>query len=162
MRKHPSFSGLVPGKRKRNKWPLSGGKKNVWAGISGEHGQWTYFFKTREKSQSFAAGMVRWEKKCLPHPFFVGLCRKLLSGTNPGNNFACANYDKSSICDVASFLESYSDKISLAGLGRLTGINCKQLSHYLTRKRNPSCKTVEKIEAALHNFGKEISQVHFI
>jgi predicted RNase H-like HicB family nuclease len=64
--------------------------------------------------------------------------------------------------DMASFLDSYSDKISLAGLGRLTGINPKQLSHYLTRKRNPSPKTVKKIEAALHEFGKEISQVHFI
>lgn len=66
------------------------------------------------------------------------------------------------IYDVSSFLESYSDKISLAGLGRLTGINRKQLSHYLTRKRNPSRKTVEKIETALHDFGKEISQVRFI
>ena len=64
--------------------------------------------------------------------------------------------------DMASFLDSYSDKISLAGLGRLTGINRKQLSHYLTRKRNPSRKTVEKIERALNDFGKEISQVHFI
>ena len=64
--------------------------------------------------------------------------------------------------DMASFLDSYSDKISLAGLGRLTGINPKQLSHYLTRKRNPSPKTVKKREAALHEFGKEISRVHFI
>ncbi len=59
---------------------------------------------------------------------------------------------------MASFLDSYSDKISLAGLGRLTGINPKQLSHYLNEKRNPSPKTVKKIEAALHEFGKEISQ----
>jgi len=64
--------------------------------------------------------------------------------------------------DMASFLESYSDKISLAGLGRLTGINRKQLSHYLTGKRNPSRKTIEKIETSLHEFGKEISQVRFI
>jgi len=64
--------------------------------------------------------------------------------------------------DMASFLDSHSDKISLAGLGRLTGINRKQLSHYLTRKRNPSRKTVKKIEAALHEFGEEISRVHFI
>ena len=64
--------------------------------------------------------------------------------------------------DMASFLESYSDKISLAGLGRLTGINRKQLSHYLTGKRNPSKKTIQKIETSLHEFGKEISQVRFI
>jgi len=50
----------------------------------------------------------------------------------------------------------------LAGLGRLTGINRKQLSHYLTGKRNPSRKTIEKIETSLHTFGKEISEVRFI
>jgi predicted RNase H-like HicB family nuclease len=33
--------------------------------------------------------------------------------------------------DMASFLTSYCDRISLAGLGRLTGIDRKQLSHYL-------------------------------
>ncbi len=64
--------------------------------------------------------------------------------------------------DITTFLESYSDRISLAGLGRLTGINRKQLSHYLTGKRNPSRKTVEKIEKALHSFGQEIIQVRFI
>ena len=72
------------------------------------------------------------------------------------------NLEFESRYDMASFLDSYSDKISLAGLGRLTGIIPKQLSHYLTRKRNPSPKKVKKIEAALHEFGKEISRVHFI
>lgn len=64
--------------------------------------------------------------------------------------------------DVSSFLESYSDKLSLAGLGRVTGINRKQLSHYLNGTRNPSKKTIEKIQKSLHEFGKEISQVRFI
>lgn len=66
------------------------------------------------------------------------------------------------VYDVPSFLESYSDKISLAGLGRLTGINRKQLSHYLNGTRNPSKKTVEKIQKSLQEFGKEISQVKFV
>lgn len=66
------------------------------------------------------------------------------------------------VYDMASFLESYSDKISLAGLGRLTGINRKQLSHYLNGTRNPSKKTVKKIQESLHEFGKEISQVRFV
>ncbi len=63
--------------------------------------------------------------------------------------------------DLASFLAAYSDKISLAGLGRLTGVNRKQLGHYLTGERNASQRTVEKIEKALHEFGEEISQVQF-
>ena len=64
--------------------------------------------------------------------------------------------------DTPSFLEYYSEKLSLAGLGRLTGINRKQLSHYLTGLRRPSPKTVKKIEESLHAFGKEISEVNFI
>ena len=46
--------------------------------------------------------------------------------------------------DVASFLEHYSKILSLAGLERLTGINQGQLSHYVTGRRKPSHKTVEK------------------
>lgn len=66
------------------------------------------------------------------------------------------------VYDVASFLEYYSEKLSLAGLGRLTGINRKQLSHYLTGHRKPSQKTVKKIEGSLRSFGEELSKVNFI
>ena len=66
------------------------------------------------------------------------------------------------VYDVASFLEYYSEKLSLAGLGRLTGINRKQLSHYLTGHRKPSQKTVKKIEDSLRSFGEELSQVNFV
>ena len=64
--------------------------------------------------------------------------------------------------DVPSFLAYYSDKISLAGLGRLTGINRKQLSHYLTGHSRPSEKTIRKIEKLLNDFGKELSEVSFV
>lgn len=66
------------------------------------------------------------------------------------------------VYDVPSFLEYYSEKLSLAGLGRVTGINRKQLSHYLTGHRQPSPKTVKKIEETLQAFGKELSQVNFV
>ncbi len=64
--------------------------------------------------------------------------------------------------DVASFLAAYSKVLSLAGLERLTGVAQGQLSHYLNGHRNPTRKTVEKIERNLHSFAKELSQVHFI
>ena len=64
--------------------------------------------------------------------------------------------------DVASFLEHYSKVLSLAGLGRLTGVAQGQFSHYVTGKRKPSPKTVEKIEKSLHNFASEISQVQLV
>ena len=64
--------------------------------------------------------------------------------------------------DVTSFLKYYSNKLTLAGLGRITGVSAAQLSQYLNGYRNPSKKTAEKIEKGLHSFAKEISQVHFV
>lgn len=64
--------------------------------------------------------------------------------------------------DMASFLAYYSKVISLAGLSRLTGINQQQLSHYVTGRRNPSPKTVAKVENAIHLFAQDLQSVHFV
>ncbi len=64
--------------------------------------------------------------------------------------------------DIPSFLAYYCDRLSIAGLSRITGVNQGQLSHYLTGHRRPSEKTARKIQDALHAFGKEISQVSFV
>lgn len=64
--------------------------------------------------------------------------------------------------DTASFLSYYSNVLTLAGLGRLTGIAQGQLNHYVTGRRKPSPKTVQKIEKSLHEFAAEISQIHLI
>jgi len=64
--------------------------------------------------------------------------------------------------DTASFLAYYSNVLSLAGLGRLTGIAQGQLSHYVTGRRKPSQKTVQKIEKSLHKFADEISKVQLV
>lgn len=64
--------------------------------------------------------------------------------------------------DVASFLDYYAGKLSLAGLSRITGVAQGQLSHYITGRRNPSPRTIEKIDKAFHAFAKELSQVHFV
>lgn len=64
--------------------------------------------------------------------------------------------------DVASFLAYYSGKLTLAGLSRITGVAQGQLSHYITGHRNPSARTIAKINDALHIFGAELSQIHFV
>ncbi len=64
--------------------------------------------------------------------------------------------------DTASFLAYYSKNLSLAGLERITGIAQGQLSHYLTGRRNPSKKTIQKIETSLRQFGDELSHVHLV
>ena len=64
--------------------------------------------------------------------------------------------------DIPSFLAYYSNRLSLAGLERITGVAQGQLSHYVTGRRRPSKKTIEKIQNALQNFGKELSHVNFV
>lgn len=63
--------------------------------------------------------------------------------------------------DVASFLSYYSKYLTLAGMSRMTGINQQQLSQYVTGRRNPSPRTVEKIATAIQSFGQELSHVNF-
>lgn len=64
--------------------------------------------------------------------------------------------------DTASFLQQYAYAFTLAGLERITGVNQKQLSHYINGIRKPSKTTIEKIESRLHAFGTEISAVRFV
>lgn len=64
--------------------------------------------------------------------------------------------------DTASFLQQYAYAFTLAGLERITGVNQKQLSHYINGVRKPSLKTIKKIENRLHSFGLEISSVSFV
>ncbi|MGL2963204.1 helix-turn-helix domain-containing protein [Flavobacterium sp. RSB2_4_14] len=71
-------------------------------------------------------------------------------------------YDFDFQFDIASFLAYYGSILSLAGMERLTGVNQGQLSHYVTGRRKPSRRTIEKIENKLHEFGKELNQVEFI
>lgn len=63
--------------------------------------------------------------------------------------------------DVPSFLQYYAYAFTLAGLERITGVNQKQLWHYISGTRRPSERTIRKIEERIHNFGQEIASVSF-
>lgn len=64
--------------------------------------------------------------------------------------------------DIPSFLVYYADIISYKGLAKLTGVSAAQLSQYISGYRTPSPKTTEKIQTALHAFGKELSQLTLV
>ena len=64
--------------------------------------------------------------------------------------------------DTASFLQYFSDRLSLAGLQVITGINRKQLSHYVTGHSRPSAATVQKIQQGIDNFSEQLSRVCLI
>lgn len=64
--------------------------------------------------------------------------------------------------DLPSFLVYYADLISYRGLSKLTGVSAAQLSQYISGYRHPSPKTTAKIQAALHAFGQELSQLQLV
>lgn len=64
--------------------------------------------------------------------------------------------------DVPSFLSYYSKTMSMAGLSRITGINQKQLAHYVSGYRHPSAATKEKISKAIHAFAEDLGSVSFV
>lgn len=64
--------------------------------------------------------------------------------------------------DTASFLQYYNGKLTLAGLQTITGVNRKQLSHYVTGHSKPSPSTVRKIQAGITRFSEQLGQVCLI
>ena len=66
------------------------------------------------------------------------------------------------VYDIASFLSYYSKIISLAGMERLTGVNQGQLSHYVTGRKKPGRKTIEKIDRNLKEFAEDLRQIEFV
>lgn len=98
----------------------------------------------------------------------VAEARKVFEGgySDTRNFFASEGLDFEEVefefvYDVASFLQHYAYAFSLAGLERITGVNQKQLGHYISGYRKPSRKTIEKIESSIKDFCKELSTVQF-
>lgn len=63
------------------------------------------------------------------------------------------------VYDTSSFLQLFKDRLSLTGLQTITGINSKQLNHYVTGVSRPSPKTVQKIRTGLKEFSKELDSI---
>ena len=61
--------------------------------------------------------------------------------------------------DIQSILYCYDKIITRAALSRLTGINERQLDHYICGRSHPMKKQQNKIVTALHNLGKELQSV---
>lgn len=63
------------------------------------------------------------------------------------------------IYDTASFLQAFGKRMSLAGLQAITGINRKQLSHYVNGNSRPSKATTERIATGLRRFQRELQGI---
>jgi len=64
--------------------------------------------------------------------------------------------------DMPSFLQNYAYAFTLAGLERITGVNQRQLSHYINGVKKPCEKTARKIENRKHLFANELSAVRIV
>jgi predicted RNase H-like HicB family nuclease len=61
--------------------------------------------------------------------------------------------------DTESLLQHYNGIFTNAALGRLTGINQRQLQRYASGASKPREEQAHKIETALHHLGKELLAV---
>lgn len=61
--------------------------------------------------------------------------------------------------DTASFLQMFKGKMNLADLQTITGINRKQLNHYVTGHSKPSPKTVHRIQEGIKKYAEDLSRV---
>ena len=66
------------------------------------------------------------------------------------------------VFETQSFLEYYDSIFTRAALSRLTGINEKQLGHYMQGLHKPRKDKAEKIEKALHKLGEELLSVALV
>ncbi len=71
-------------------------------------------------------------------------------------------YKLSFVFDTQNLLEYYGSIFTRASLSRLTGINEKQLGHYIQGKHRPRKDKVQTIETALHNLGNELLSVELV
>lgn len=70
-----------------------------------------------------------------------------------------ADFELVFVFETQSFLEYYGSIFTRAALSRLTGINEKQLGHYIQGLHKPRKDKAEKIEKALHGLGEELLSV---
>lgn len=61
--------------------------------------------------------------------------------------------------DIQSLLFCYDKILTRAALSRMTGINQRQLGHYICGRSKPRKPQSEKIVNALHSLGKELQAI---
>lgn len=63
--------------------------------------------------------------------------------------------------DMFSFLRQFREEFSMSGLEVITGINQKQLHHYLSGQSRPSAATKKKIQEGIAAFAAKLTAIQF-
>ena len=64
--------------------------------------------------------------------------------------------------DSVSFLQLITNVFTLSGLSKITGINKKQLGHYVQGVSKPRPATAQKIKQGVLKYAKDLTSVNFI
>lgn len=70
------------------------------------------------------------------------------------------DYELDFIFDVSAILKESERFTTLSAISRITGINCKQLSHYLRGEKKPRPDKRIKIIEGLHHIGQMALSIH--
>jgi len=63
--------------------------------------------------------------------------------------------------DTESFLKHYKGILTNSAISRLSGINPTLIQHYASGLKKPRKAQIEKLENAIHAFGRELLEVKF-
>jgi len=63
--------------------------------------------------------------------------------------------------DTESFLKHYKGILTNSAISRLSGINQTLIQHYASGLKKPRKAQIEKLENAIHAFGRELLEVKF-
>ena len=80
-------------------------------------------------------------------------------GDNIDDDLKYGNYELVYELHVSAILHSLDGIITRSALSRVTGINQKQLGHYISGYRNPRPQMRKKIVEGLHKIGREFISV---
>ena len=62
---------------------------------------------------------------------------------------------------AGALLKYYGDVVTLSAMSRATGINTRQLSHYINGNRTPRARQRERIVAGLHTIAKQLADARW-
>jgi len=84
-----------------------------------------------------------------------------IEGSEPDELPECARggYELEFDLEVSALLHYYDGILTRAALSRVTGINQRQLGHYLSGYRNPKPDKRDMIVAGFHKIGQEFLQI---
>lgn len=85
-----------------------------------------------------------------------------LEDNNSPNELFSGKYEIKFNMDIATFIELYGDIFTKAALGRITGINQRQLYHYGAKMHKPQKRQLQRMQLGIDAIIEELSMVRLV